>query len=160
MDLTSFCASIVLSPFGRCSSSARTTQLAMMVSRTVYSKGGHSIRNLVVLRMMFFSERINSELGPVSRLGSLGPPTPPTPAPWPRRFPPMMSWRPDARPDLAVFCCSSAAPAFSRARLACSAAASLNKKKENVKMLFYIGPRYFIYLLAHIVIEINSQLPI
>ena len=43
---------------------ARTTQLAMMVRRTVYSNGGHSIRNLVSRRNRFDSVRIKREVGP------------------------------------------------------------------------------------------------
>lgn len=49
--LTRFCAKMVLSPLGKCSSSASTTQLAMMVSSTAYSKGGHSMMNFVYLKI-------------------------------------------------------------------------------------------------------------
>lgn len=44
---TNLRASIVLSPFGKCSSRAKTTQFAMIVNKTAYSKGGHSIINFV-----------------------------------------------------------------------------------------------------------------
>ena len=84
----------------------KTIQLAMMVSRTVYSKGGHSMRNLVVLRMMFRSLRMKREVGPWP------------PVPW-SVFIPLrpMRWPLLLAPSLA----------FSLARLACSAAASLKK---------------------------------
>jgi hypothetical protein len=62
--LTSCLANSVLSPCGRGLSTARTTQLAMMVSRTVYSNGGHSIKNLVALLMKLDSLRMKSEVGP------------------------------------------------------------------------------------------------
>ena len=84
---TSFWAKSVLSPLGRCSSSPRTTQLAMMVSNTVYSKGGHSMRNLVVRRMKFFSLRMKSEEGPELWPESPGPPPPDPPEPAPRELP-------------------------------------------------------------------------
>lgn len=41
VELTNFRAKGVLSPPGRCSSRARTTQLAMMVNSTAYSNGVH-----------------------------------------------------------------------------------------------------------------------
>lgn len=43
---------------------AKTTQLAMMVRRTVYSKGGHSMRNTVKRRMRLLSLRMKREVGP------------------------------------------------------------------------------------------------
>lgn len=46
-NFTNLRASIVLSPFGKCSSRAKTTQFAMIVNKTAYSKGGHSIINFV-----------------------------------------------------------------------------------------------------------------
>ena len=62
--LTNCRASSVLSPLGSGLSMASTTQLAMMVSRTVYSKGGHSMRNFVSRRIRFDSRRMKSEVGP------------------------------------------------------------------------------------------------
>ena len=53
-----------LVPLGKCSSSAMTTQEAMMVTNTVHSNGGHSIMNFVSLRMMLVSLRRNREEGP------------------------------------------------------------------------------------------------
>ena len=63
-SLTSCLASSVLSPLGSGRSMANTTQLAMMVRRTVYSKGGHSIRNFVSRRIRFDSRRMKREVGP------------------------------------------------------------------------------------------------
>ena len=62
--ITSFLANSVLSPLGKGRSTASTTQLAIIVRRTVYSKGGHSIKNLVRRRMMLLSLRMNNEVGP------------------------------------------------------------------------------------------------
>ena len=62
--LTSCFANSVLSPLGWGRSMAKTTQLAMMVRRTVYSKGGHSMRNTVKRRMRLLSLRMKREVGP------------------------------------------------------------------------------------------------
>ena len=62
--LTSCRANSVLSPLGWGVSMAKTTQLAMMVRRTVYSNGGHSIRNTVSLRNGLLSVRMKREVGP------------------------------------------------------------------------------------------------
>ena len=43
---------------------AKTTQLAMMVRRTVYSNGGHSIRKQVKRRSTLDSRRMKREVGP------------------------------------------------------------------------------------------------
>ena len=56
-------ARMVLSCLGRCSSRASTTQFAMMVIRTAYSNGGHSIMKRVCLRMQFSSLRIKRDVG-------------------------------------------------------------------------------------------------
>src|SRR5438874_688614 len=61
---TNFCAKIVLSPPGKCSSNARTIQLAIIVNRTAYSKGGHSIMNRVHRRTLVSSVKKKSEEGP------------------------------------------------------------------------------------------------
>lgn len=45
MLLTSWTANGVLSSLGRCSSKASTIQLAMMVRRTMYSKGVREVKD-------------------------------------------------------------------------------------------------------------------
>ena len=86
----------------------------MIVSRTVYSNGGHSIRNFVVLRMQFLSLRTKSEEGPVPEGSRLG-----------LRLPMMRPLEPRLAFVAWARACSAAASACSRARLACSAAANL-----------------------------------
>lgn len=54
----------VRSPSGKCSSIAITAQVAMIVTRIVYSNGGHSMINLNNLRIGFFSPKMKSEEGP------------------------------------------------------------------------------------------------
>lgn len=44
---SNFCANVDRSPPGKCSSIAITKQLAIIVTKTVYSNGGHSIMNFV-----------------------------------------------------------------------------------------------------------------
>lgn len=63
-ERTKLTVSTVLSVLGRCSSRARTMQLAIMVRRTAYSKGGHSIMNRVNRRSVFSSERTKRDVGP------------------------------------------------------------------------------------------------
>lgn len=63
-NLTNCLANSVLSPFGSGFSMANTTQLAMMVKSTVYSKGGHSIKNLVARRKKLVSLKMKSDVGP------------------------------------------------------------------------------------------------
>jgi hypothetical protein len=43
---------------------AKTTQLAIMVRRTVYSKGGQSMRNLVSRLRRLLSRSMKREVGP------------------------------------------------------------------------------------------------
>lgn len=62
--LTNFWANTVLSLSGKCSSSANTTQLAMIVNNTAYSKGGHSMMNRVYFLIGLSSVRINNDVGP------------------------------------------------------------------------------------------------
>lgn len=62
--LTNFWANTVLSPPGKCSSSANTTQLAMIVNNTAYSKGGHSMMNRVYFLIGLSSVRMNNDVGP------------------------------------------------------------------------------------------------
>lgn len=54
----------VRSPPGRCSSIAITRQLAIMVTKTVYSNGGHSMINLVRRRNGWSSANRNNDVGP------------------------------------------------------------------------------------------------
>lgn len=54
MVLTSCNARGVLSPCGRCSSNANTMQLAMMVSRTIYSNGVNNVKEKETGSFLFF----------------------------------------------------------------------------------------------------------
>lgn len=67
---SSFMANGVRSFSGKCSSIAIVTHVAMMVTKTVYSNGGHSIINLNSLRIGLVSLRINNAVGPLP--GSTG----------------------------------------------------------------------------------------
>lgn len=61
----------VRSPPGKCSSNAITKQLAIIVTKTVYSNGGHSIINLVNLRNGWSSAKRNNEVGPGGKTTTL-----------------------------------------------------------------------------------------
>lgn len=64
--LTSSWARLVLSCPGKCSSIARTTQLAMIVTMTPYSKTGHSMIHLTCLLIGLSSVRMKRDDGPCS----------------------------------------------------------------------------------------------
>lgn len=49
---------------GKCSSIAIVTHVAIIVTKTVYSNGGHSIMNLNSRRIGFWSPNMNSDDGP------------------------------------------------------------------------------------------------
>lgn len=57
-------ASVVRSLSGKCCSDAITRQLAMIVTRIVYSNGGHSIMNRISLRSGWSSANRNNDVGP------------------------------------------------------------------------------------------------
>lgn len=55
----------VRSPSGKCCSDAITRQFAIIVTRTAYSNGGHSIRKRISLRNGWSSANRNKDVGPV-----------------------------------------------------------------------------------------------